>query len=123
VCGAVSLVRPHGAKVLRELAGDLPGAASEAVFGALAERLDDGASAFMADPATARLVVQGGYWYRGEYAVEPTAGGSRVRLTIVNVAPGWKPLGALTGRSVLRASPSAFDDLLADVARAVQRAT
>jgi hypothetical protein len=102
VSGAVSLVRPHGAKVLRELAGDLPGAAS---------------------PATARLVVQGGYWYRGEYAVEPTAGGSRVRLTIVNVAPGWKPLGALTGRSVLRASPSAFDDLLTDVARAVQRAT
>lgn len=40
------------------------------------ERLDDG------------VAVQGGWWYRGEYHVTPTAdGGSRVVHDVINVAP------------------------------------
>lgn len=40
------------------------------------ERLDDG------------VAVQGGWWYRGEYHVTPTAdGGSHVVHRVVNVAP------------------------------------
>ena len=30
-----------------------------------------GEAHFVADPASRRIVVQGDYWYRGEYAVDP----------------------------------------------------
>ena len=62
--------------------------------------------------------MQGDYWYRGEYSVEPdpdAAGGSIVRHAIVNVAPGWHLLGALTGRNVVRAAPKQFAALLAEL--------
>ncbi|QFU92813.1 hypothetical protein [Amycolatopsis sp. YIM 10] len=38
-----------------------------------------------------RAWVQGGWWYRGEYLVEPAAGGSRVVHRVFNVArsPVW----------------------------------
>lgn len=38
-----------------------------------------------------RAWVQGGWWYRGEYLVEPAAGGSRVVHRVFNVArsPLW----------------------------------
>jgi hypothetical protein len=119
VSGAASFERPDGATVVRELEGRVP-AAPARVFALLASRVDpQGEAHFAADPASRRIVLQGDYWYRGEYAVDPDPegdGGSIVRHAIVNVAPGWHVLGALTGRKVVRAAPRAFDELLAELA-------
>lgn len=114
--GHVSLERPDGATVERELEGRVP-ASPARVFALLARRVDpQGEAQFALDTASRRLVVQGDYWYRGEYAVDPDAdGGSIVRHTIVNVAPGWHVLGALTGRRVVRAAPAAFRELVAEL--------
>jgi hypothetical protein len=116
VSDEASLERPPGATVERELEGRVP-AAPTRVFALLARRVDpQGEAHFVADPASRRIVVQGDYWYRGEYAVEPdAAGGSMVRHTIVNVAPGWHVLGALTGRKVVKAAPKAFAELVAEL--------
>jgi hypothetical protein len=119
VSGPVALERPADGVVLRELSGRVAGT-PEAVFAALVARLDAGEGSTV-DVATRRVVVQGGYWYRGEYLVEHRPGGSTVFLTIVNVAPGPKLLGALTGRSVLRAAPQEFAALLASLG--TQRST
>jgi hypothetical protein len=120
VRGPVDLERPADGVPLRELSGQVAGAPG-AVFAALVAKLDTGEGSTV-DPATRRFVVQGGYWYRGEYTVEDAAVGAVVRLTIVNVAPGWKLFGALTGRSVLRSAPREFSALLADLDPA-QRST
>jgi hypothetical protein len=115
--GVASLDRPPGATVERELGGRVPASAAR-VFALLARRLDpQGEAHFLADTASRRIVVQGDYWYRGEYSVEPDAasGGSVVRHTIVNVAPGWRLLGALTGRKVVRAAPREFGVLIAEL--------
>lgn len=116
--GAASLERPDGATVERELEGRVPATAAR-VFALLARRVDpQGEAHFAADPASRRIVVQGDYWYRGEYAVDPdpeSAGGSIVRHAIVNVAPGWHVLGALTGRKVVRAAPKQFAALVEEL--------
>jgi hypothetical protein len=119
VSGDASFDRPEGATVERELEGRVPATAAR-VFALLARRVDpQGEAHFAADAASRRIVVQGDYWYRGEYAVEPdpeAEGGSIVRHAIVNVAPGWHFLGALTGRKVVRAAPKAFRGLLDELA-------
>jgi hypothetical protein len=115
--GAAPLERPPGATVERELEGTVP-ASPARVFALLARRLDpQGEAYYLADAASRRIVVQGDYWYRGEYSVEPDADATRsvVRHAIVNIAPGWHVLGALTGRKVVRAAPRAFDALLAEL--------
>jgi hypothetical protein len=115
VSGEASLERPARATVERELVG-LVAAPPARVFAALAARLDPhGASSFVADADARRIVVQGGYWYRGEYLIEPEGTGSRVTCTIVNVSPGWQLLGRLTGTGVLRGAPREFAKLLADL--------
>lgn len=98
------MLREHDAEVA---------APPDAVFAALVTRLEprDG-TGFAADAASRLLVVQGDYWYRAEYRVEPTPTGSRVRHAVVNVAAGPRLLGALTGLSVVRASGAAFARLL-----------
>ena len=115
--GAASLDRPPGATVERELEGRVP-ASPARVFALLARRLDpQGEAHYLADTASRRIVVQGDYWYRGEYSVEPDAdsGGAVVRHAIVNVAPGRHLLGALTGRKVVRSAPRQFGALLAEL--------
>jgi hypothetical protein len=118
VSGAVSLERPAGATVERELEGRVPATAAR-VFALLAHHVDpQGEAHYVADPASRRIVVQGDYWYRGEYAVDPdpdAAGGSIVRHQIVNVAPGWHALGALTGRKVVRGAPKQFAALVEEL--------
>jgi hypothetical protein len=115
VSGEATLDRPDGAEVLRELHGVLA-LAPDRALSALAERLDPhGASAFLVDRHTRTIVLQGGYWYRGEYVVEPDGSGSVVRYTIVNVAPPPRALGALTGRGELRAAPANFRSLLGSI--------
>lgn len=115
--GVASLERPPGATVERELEGVVPASAAR-VFALLARRLDpQGEAHYLTDAASGRIVVQGDYWYRGEYSVEPDkdSGGAVVRHAIVNVAPGWHVLGALTGRKVVRSAPREFDALLAEL--------
>jgi hypothetical protein len=114
--GEATLERPGGAAVLRELHGVVALAPDQA-FAALVERLDPhGASAFLAELRTRTIVLQGGYWYRGEYVVEADSSGSVVHYTIVNVAPPPKLLGALTGRGEVRAAPANFRGLLRSIA-------
>jgi hypothetical protein len=40
------------------------------------------------DPAQRRLTVQGHFWYRGTYTVDPHARGSRLTYRVDNIAPG-----------------------------------
>lgn len=61
------------------------------------------------------VVVQGDWWYRGEYRVVPAAHGSRVTLTIVNVAQQAHWSAPLAGRRELRDAERAFADLLASI--------
>jgi hypothetical protein len=115
--GSVSFERPPRARVLREFAGHID-AQPDRVFALLVARVNPrGDAHVLSDPATRRAVVQGDYWYRGEYLVEPDAAGARVAHTIVNVAPGSRLLGALTGRQVLRSAPREFARLLGDLGR------
>ncbi|MEO8262005.1 MAG: hypothetical protein ABI566_05485 [Pseudolysinimonas sp.] len=117
--GEVSLERPAGAPVLVELQGRVRGQCDE-VFAALAERVDvHGQGSFVAESVSRRAVVQGGYWYRGEYAVEPSGDGALITYAIVNIAPGWRLIGALTGRSAVRAAPAEFSRLLDELGAAV----
>ena len=67
------------------------------------------------DPAHGLIVVQGGWWYRAEYRVTPDPVGSRLGMTIVNVAKPAHWAGPITGRSVLRASDQAFRQLVEEL--------
>ena len=116
--GEATLDRPAGAEVLRELHG-VVAMDPDRVLAALAERLDPGgASAFLVDRVSRTIVLQGGYWYRGEYVIVAGGAGSAVHYTIVNVAPPPKLLGALTGRGEVRAAPANFRALLGSIADA-----
>ena len=108
--GEVTLRRPEGAPVLRELHGRVAADADRA-FAALVRRIQPQA----VDTAVRRAVVQGGYWYRGEYVVAAEGSGSTVHYTIVNVAPPPKLLGVLTGRGEVRAAPANFRSLLRSI--------
>jgi hypothetical protein len=106
--------RPQKHTELRAYAGTIAGAPDE-VFGSLRARLEGGPGHFAADPASRRIVQQGDWWYRGEYRVLPEGSGSRVEYEIVNVAQTAHLLAPLTGREVLRASASAFAQLLGEL--------
>ena len=106
--------RPPKHTELRAYAGVVSGS-PDAVFASLRARLEGGDGHFAADPATRRFVQQGDWWYRGEYRVLPDGAGSRVEYEIVNVAQTAHVLAPLTGRDVLRASPTAFAKLLGEL--------
>ena len=73
----------HGVKLLVEVAGVVE-APPERVLGAVVR-----ATGWRVDGD--RAWAQGGWWYRGEYLVEPVAGGSRVVHRVFTVArsPVW----------------------------------
>jgi len=107
---------PHGT-VLRRFAGTVaapPSAVFDAVLARVRPTSPEGGG-FASDPITGLVVVQGGWWYRAEYRVSADPGGSRLELTLVNVATPAHWLGPLTGRAVLRASPAAFERLIAEL--------
>ena len=86
-----------------------------AVFAALERRLrpgDDAESYYTADPAAFLIIVQGGWWYRGEYRVVPDETGSNVEHVIVNVAQHARALSGITARRVLAAAPADFEALV-----------
>ena len=97
------LDRPAKHTVLREFVRDVS-AAAEAVLAALpGTRYGD------------LVVVQGDWWYRGEYRVAAQGGASRVTLTIVNVAQSAHWSAPIAGRRELADAERAFDELLAAI--------
>ena len=113
------LRRPGNGTVLRSFAGRVA-APPPSVFDAVLIRVrpvrPEGGSV-STDPVAGLIVVQGGWWYRAEYRVSADPAGSRLELAIVNVADPAHWLGPLTGRSVLRASPMAFAQLVRELER------
>lgn len=111
------LERPAHGTVLREF-GDLVPGDPDAVFAEVLDRVrptsPEGGN-LSTDPVQRLIVVQGGWWYRGEYRVTPDPVGSRLGLTIVNVAKPAHWAGPITGRSVLRASDQAFRQLVEEL--------
>lgn len=108
------LERPARGTVLREFAGIVPGDPADVFAGVLARvrpSSPEGGN-LSTDPARGLIVVQGGWWYRAEYRVSEDPAGSRVGMSIVNVARPAHWAGPLTGRAVLRASGAAFDQLI-----------
>lgn len=113
MAGPVSFERPVDAVVESQLTAEVA-LGPDRVLEQLALRLDPhGDGTFLVDRVDHRIVLQGGYWYRGEYEVTESSGGSRVEYTILNVAPGAKLLGRLTGRGEIRRAPRTFQELLA----------
>jgi hypothetical protein len=113
------LERPKRGTVLRAFAGTVA-APPASVFDAVLQRVrparPEGGN-LSTDPQARLIVVQGGWWYRAEYRVSADPGGSRLDLTLVNVAEPAHWLGPFTGRAVLRASPAAFERLVRELAR------
>ena len=110
------LTRPARNTLLRSYAATLDGH-PDAVFADLVEKLvAHGDDVRVAVDGDARFAaVQGGWWYRAEYRVTADPVGSRLGMTIVNVATPAHWAGPLTGRSVLRASGGAFEQLVEEL--------
>ena len=111
------LERPARGTLLRSFAGTVPappGRVFEELLARARPTSPEGGS-LSTDPVVGLIVVQGGWWYRGEYRVSADPAGSRLELAIVNVAAPAHWAGPLTGRSVLRASPAAFERLVAEL--------
>jgi hypothetical protein len=104
--------------VLREHQSVVPGSPI-AVYSALLAALtpsDASEINFLADSAERFIVVQGGWWYRGEYRVTTDPAGSRVSFALVNVAPTAHWAGPIAGREVVRNSARDFGALVARIA-------
>jgi len=105
--------------VLRSFAGHLE-ADPDTVYAVLVEKLaagDENGGHFLADPTERFIVVQGDWWYRGEYRVmaEEDGEGTRLEHEILNVAQIAHWAGAITGRSVVAGAPAAFGRLLTEI--------
>ncbi|MBG6059477.1 hypothetical protein RCH16_002949 [Cryobacterium sp. MP_M5] len=108
---------PERHTVLRSFAGHLD-AAPTVVYPRLLRALEPRAGAggrFLSDPAQRLIVVQRGWWYRGEYRVLEEDSGSVVQYEIINVAQVAHWAGTWAARSVLTAAPRAFQALLTGI--------
>ena len=106
------LLRPARATVLRQHQTVIA-ATPAAVFAALSAAVDPGPeSGFATDEPTGLIVVQGGWWYRAEYRVGPDEAGTRVGVTIVNVATPAHWAGPIAGRAEIRSSARHFGDVV-----------
>jgi hypothetical protein len=103
------LERPDRYAVLlvlqREVAAD-----AARVFPVLVRQIApaDGYTKFAAYPDDFTAVMQGGWWYRGEYRVTPAPGGATVSYTVLNIAQQLHRGGGFASRSVVARSPSTF---------------
>jgi hypothetical protein len=114
--------RPAVATVLRSLT-DFVSADEDAVFSALAKRLEPevGAASFsLVDPVKRIIVVQGDWWYRGEWRVSRDPAGSDIEYDLVNVARRAHWAGKLTGRRVSRDARATFGDLVESIRAEVE---
>jgi hypothetical protein len=66
------------------------------------------------DPRRHRLAVQGEWWYRGEYTVEPHPRGSLVVYRVYNIAPGagWWAAQLVQGPGHARTMRAHLQELL-----------
>lgn len=114
--------RPAKNTPLLALAG-IVRAAPDVVFESVSRRLEPSEGVdvlFLADPVERLVVLQGHWWYRGEYRVLADGQGARVEHEIINVAPTAHRLGAVTGRDVVKGAPAAFQALLTDLAAGLE---
>lgn len=115
---SLSLHRPTKHTVVRSFAGHLE-TGPDAVFRGLVERFghlqggDTGQS--LVDEASRTVIVQGNWWYRGEYSARAEGTGTVLEYEIVNVAPSWHWAGPFAGRSEIRDAPVAFQALLTEL--------
>ncbi len=117
-----SLERPAKNTPLLALAGILH-ADADITFATLADLVtpaEGQVTLFLRDDETRTLILQGGWWYRGEYRVLPDEQGSRVEHELINVAQTAHWAGPITGRSVIADAPAAFQQLLTDLAARVE---
>lgn len=110
----VPLDAPARHTVLRSFAGHLD-AAPDAAFGRLANALaagDEVAGHVRADAGRRLVVVEGDWWYRGEYRVLPEESGALVTYEILSRAGFARWAARWAARPVLEAAPAAFGRLL-----------
>lgn len=108
--------RPAAATVVREFSGFVS-SDDDDVFEVLAKRVaPDSADALsLVDPVARLIVVQGNWWYRGEWRVSRDPAGSLVEYTILNVAELAHWAGRLTARRALKDAPRDFDALVESI--------
>ena len=95
--------------MLLELERDVAADPAE-VFDLLVTQLapSDGHTKFAVYPQCLTAVMQGDWWYRGEYRVTAAPAGARVSYTVVNVAQKQHKGGNLISKSTVAAAPDAF---------------
>jgi hypothetical protein len=106
--------RPDNYSVLLTLRGHVkarPKAAFDAIDANLRSR-GHSRGGYLADPSAFLVIVQGGWWYRGEYRVVPDATGSHVEHTILNVAQRAKALSGRPAKRAIKAAPGEFAKLM-----------
>ena len=116
--------RPARHTLLRSFAGEIA-ADAETVYHCLLRRLapiDQPAIIFASRSAERLIVVQGGWWYRGEWRVLPVEDGSRIEYELLNVAQSMHWAGPLAGRSVIAGAPASFQALLSDLVEELETA-
>jgi len=114
--------RPAVATVLRSFA-DFVSADEDVVFDALAKRLAtdvSGAPQSLVDPRGRIIVVQGNWWYRGEWRVTRDPAGSDIEYNIVNAAQRVRWAGRLSGRRALKDAPRVFSELIESIRSEVE---
>ncbi len=110
--------RPAKNTVLRSYAGEIH-ADPARVYAAIKKRLtppDPDVTAITADDSERLIIVQGGWWYRGEYRVLPSEAGSRIEHELVNVARPLHFAGPIVGRKSIVQSAHVFGRLLTELA-------
>ena len=110
--------RPARHTVLRSYAGQIH-AEPTVVYEAIKRRLtppDPDVTRFLADDADRLLIIQGGWWYRGEYRVLESPDGSRIEHELVNVAGPLHFFGPIAGRKSIAQSAHVFGRLLTELA-------
>ncbi|MFI1628177.1 hypothetical protein ACH4YO_29155 [Streptomyces noursei] len=103
------LARPELHTVSLELEREVAADPAE-VFDLLVPQLapDDGHTKFAVYPHCLTAVMQGDWWYRGEYRVTDAPRGARVSYTVVNVAQEQHEAGNLISKGTVAAAPDAF---------------
>ncbi|MFJ9083238.1 MULTISPECIES: hypothetical protein [unclassified Streptomyces] len=103
------LERPARHSVLLELEREVAASPSD-VFELLVRRIapTDGQTHFGVYPDQLSAVLQGDWWYRGEFRVTSVPAGAKVSYAIVNVAQKKRRLGTWIGRKTVAAAPEGF---------------
>jgi hypothetical protein len=103
----------------REVAVE-PAKVFELLVGQLAP--SDGHTKFAVYPQYLTAVMQGDWWYRGEYRVTAAPAGARVSYAVVNVAQEQHEGGDLISKSTVTAAPNVFARRLDALEESLRRA-